>query len=138
MRPFSEADGLDGVGECCEVVPRGASGIDDVVHVVEDGVGQPISAEELPDVFDWVQFGSARWQKDQADVARQPEFGCRMPWCPIEQNDGMGSPSYTTRNLVEVQLHAARADKRECEACGLAPCGTDGGIEEPLIDVLGS
>lgn len=46
----------------------------------------------------------------------------------------MGSPGYTTRNLVEVQLHAARADKRECEACGLAPCGTDC-PEQPGIGV---
>lgn len=57
-----------------------------------------------------------------------------MPWRPIEEHDGMGSPGHTACNLVEVQLHAVRADKRECEACGLAPCGTDG-PEQPCVGV---
>lgn len=52
MRPFSEADGTDGVGECDEIVPRIRGGIDDVVHAIEDGVGQPVGTEKLPDVFD--------------------------------------------------------------------------------------
>lgn len=56
MRPFSEADGTDSFGECGEVVPRGAGGIDDVVDVVEDGVGQPVGAKELPDIFDRIEF----------------------------------------------------------------------------------
>lgn len=52
MSPFSEADGTDSVGECDGTVPRVTSSIDDVVHVIEDGVGQPVGAEELPDIFD--------------------------------------------------------------------------------------
>ncbi len=38
MSLFSEADGTDGIEECAEVVPRGAGSMDDVVHVIEDGV----------------------------------------------------------------------------------------------------
>ncbi|AQT03843.1 hypothetical protein A0U91_01030 [Acetobacter persici] len=70
MSPFSEADGTDGVWECDEIVPRVTSSIDDVVHVMEDGVCQPVGAEELPDIFDRVQFGSTRRQEDQTEIAR--------------------------------------------------------------------
>jgi len=31
-----------------------------MIDVFKDGIGQPVGAEELPDIFDWVQFGSAR------------------------------------------------------------------------------
>ncbi|OUI87899.1 hypothetical protein HK11_08945 [Acetobacter sp. DmW_043] len=48
-----------------------------------------------------------------------------MPWRPIKEQDGMGSPGHGARNLVDVQLHTVRANKRECETCGLAKCGTD-------------
>ncbi|BAK84008.1 transposase [Komagataeibacter medellinensis NBRC 3288] len=118
MHPFSEANEPDGFGERDEIVPRVTGGSDDMI---EDGVGQPVGAEELPDVFDRVQFGSTRWQEDQADIARQSEFGGRMPWRAIRQNDGMGFPGYTARNPVEMQVHTVRS-----EVCGLvAPCGTD-------------
>lgn len=125
MCPFSQADGTDNAGECDEVVPHVTGSIDDVVHIIEDGVGQHVGAEELPDVFDRVQFGSTRWQEDQADVARQSEFGGRMPWRPVEQHDGMGSPGHGARNLFDVQLDTVRADKRENEACGHATWSTD-------------
>lgn len=85
MRPFSEADRPDSFGERDKIVPRVTGDIDDVIDIVEDGVGQPVGAEELPDILDLVQFGSMRWQEDQADVARQSEFGGRMPRCVIKQ-----------------------------------------------------
>lgn len=37
----------------------------------------------------------------------------------------MSSPGHGARNLADVQLHTAHANKRECENCGLATCGTD-------------
>jgi len=62
--------------ECSEVVPRGAGGIDDVVHVVEDGVGQPVGAEELPDIFDRIESRSAgrglktvSWRPDEVNCS---------------------------------------------------------------------
>lgn len=35
-------------------VPSVACDVGDVVHVVEDGIGQPVGGEQLPDVFDRV------------------------------------------------------------------------------------
>ena len=91
MGPVSEADGSDGLWQGGEVVPCGACGFDDVFDAAEHGVGQPVGAQELPDILDRVQFGRAGRQEDQADVARQSEFGCCMPAGAIEQNDGMRS-----------------------------------------------
>lgn len=59
MSPFSETDGLDGFRECNEVVSGLTDGFDDMVYISEDGVGQSVGLQELPDIFDWVQFGSA-------------------------------------------------------------------------------
>ena len=50
MSPFSEANGLDSFGERGKVVPSITGGLDDIVHVFENGVGQPAGAEELPDI----------------------------------------------------------------------------------------
>lgn len=46
----------------------------------------------------------------------------------------MGAAGDTTRNFVEMQLHAVSADKREREACRFAARRTDG-AEQPGIDV---
>lgn len=62
-----------------------------MLDAVEDGIGQPVGAQELPDILDRVQFGSAGRQEDQADVARHFELGRRMPSGAIEQDDGMGT-----------------------------------------------
>jgi hypothetical protein len=57
-----------------EAVPGGAGVIEDVLVGVEDAVGEPIFAQELPDVFDWVQFRRPRRQRQQRDVVK---------WTPI-------------------------------------------------------
>lgn len=79
MSPLSEADGAYGIWQCNEIVPCGAGDVDNVLEVVEHGVGQPVGAKKLPDIFDRVQFGGAGWQEDQAEIARQSECGGRMP-----------------------------------------------------------
>lgn len=55
-----------------------------------------------------------------------------MPAGTIEQDDGMGSPCYTTCNLVDMQLHAGRPGKGQHQTCRLAECGADG-AEQPGI-----
>ena len=91
MSPLSETDGSDGFRQVGKVVPGGTGGVDDVLDAVEDGIGQPICAQELPDILDRVQFGSTGRQKDQADIAGELQFTGGMPSCAIEQHDGMGT-----------------------------------------------
>lgn len=99
MSPLSESDGSDAVRQRGKVAPSGIGGVDDVIDAVEDGVGQPVGAQELPDILDRVQFGSAGRQEDQADIAGQLQLVGGMPSCAIEQHDGVGNAGDATREL---------------------------------------
>ena len=70
MGPISHADRCDGVGQCDEFIPGLACGANDLVVGFEDAVGEPVGAQELPDVFDRVEFRRARRQQDQGQVLR--------------------------------------------------------------------
>jgi len=84
-----------------------------VLDPVEDDIGQPIGAQELPDILDRVQFGRARRWEDQADLARHFELGGGLPSCLIEQYDSVGASCHAPRDFLDVQLHAGRASERE-------------------------
>ena len=58
--PFAGGDGSDAIGVCDEGVPGAAASIEDCLVGVEDPIAQVISAQELPDVFDGVEFGGNR------------------------------------------------------------------------------
>ena len=62
MGPFPVSDGHDGPRLVDELVPGLATKGDDLVVGLEDPVGEPIVADELPDVLDRVEFGRSRWQ----------------------------------------------------------------------------
>jgi hypothetical protein len=52
--PAAQADGHDAPGLFDELVPGITAVIDDITLGVEDAVGQPVVADELPDVLNWV------------------------------------------------------------------------------------
>ena len=54
-------------------VPGEAAVIDDIVEGFEDPVRRPVLAHELPDIFLRVEFGRARRQRHQREVAGNPE-----------------------------------------------------------------
>src|SRR6266496_2937898 len=56
MCPIAQADRHDGPRLVDEVVPGVAAVIDDVVVGLEHAVGEPVVADELPDVFDRVEI----------------------------------------------------------------------------------
>ncbi len=56
MCPFSHSDGCDLPRPFDELVPGLAAMGEDVVVGLEDPVGEPVVAHELPDVFDRVKF----------------------------------------------------------------------------------
>jgi hypothetical protein len=51
-----------------EFIPGSATMIDEIIVGFKDAVGEPVIAEKLPDVFDWVEFGAFRRQGDDGDV----------------------------------------------------------------------
>ena len=57
MGPFSVADGHDRPRLLDEPVPGFAAEGEDLVVGLEDPVGEPIVAHELPDVLDRVELG---------------------------------------------------------------------------------
>ena len=59
MSPLPSAYGHDFPRLVDELVPGFAGEIDDIVVGLEDPVGQPVVAHELPDVLDRVQFGGS-------------------------------------------------------------------------------
>ena len=83
-RRFAGEFKAEAVGLVDEVSPSITGCIDDVVVAFEDAVGKPVGAHVLPDVLDRVQFRGAGWQKDQCDVGRHSETGCRVPSCAIK------------------------------------------------------
>ena len=44
------------------------------MDVVKYAVGEPIVADELPDILLRVQLGAFRWQRDDGDVVRHDEL----------------------------------------------------------------
>ena len=65
--------------------------IEDVVVALEGAVREPVVADELPDVFDGVEFGRAGRERHQGDIAGDFEGGGRMPSRLIEHDESMGA-----------------------------------------------
>ena len=57
-----------------ELVPGVATVVDDVVVGFEDPVGQPIVAQELPDILRRIEFGTFCRQRDDSDIWRDGEL----------------------------------------------------------------
>ncbi len=137
MRPVAETDGDDFPGLIDEFVPGGAAVIEDVVVGLEDAVGEPIVAHELPDVFDGIEFGSTRRQWHQGDVAGDDEVLGDVPSGLVEQHDGVSAGGNGGRDLSEVQGHrcgiATRHDDRRTLALGRADGAEEIGRGGPLI-----
>jgi len=57
MSPITEADGHYSPWFIGKSVPGEAAMIKNVVVGFEDRVREPIVADELPDILNWVQFG---------------------------------------------------------------------------------
>ena len=103
--PLAASDGHDAPRLVDEFVPGLAAVVDDVVVGLEDAVGQPVVAHELPDVLDRVELGALGGQRDDADVFRHFELASGMPSGLIHQHDGMGSRCDGERYFGEVQSH---------------------------------
>ena len=73
MNPGSQADGHDAPGLIDEFIPGSAAMIEEIVVGFEDAVGEPVIAEKLPDIFDWIELGAFWRQGDDGDVGWHDE-----------------------------------------------------------------
>ena len=72
-----------------ESVPGVAAVVDDVVVGFEDAVRQPVLPHELPDILLRVEFGGARRQRHERDIARHLERLGAMPAGAVEKENGV-------------------------------------------------
>jgi len=91
MGPFPITDGHDLPGLFDELVPGFATERDDVVVGFEDPVGEPVVADELPDVLDGIEFRGSRRQRQERDVGWDRQLVGGVPAGLIKQDDAMGA-----------------------------------------------
>jgi len=126
-RPLASCDGSDCAWLGGEGVPSVATGIDDGVVAVEDGVGEPVLAQVLPDVLHWIELGRVGRQLEQADVVRdgEPAPGL-MPAGSVEQHHGMAARRDVAADLGQMQVHRLAIGHRQNERCPRVAGRTDG------------
>jgi hypothetical protein len=79
VRPFAQSDGHDSPRLIGKLVPCFTAMVDEIVIRFENAIGEPVVADELPDVFHRVEFGAFRRQGDNGDVGRHNEARRHVP-----------------------------------------------------------
>jgi len=103
--------------------------IDDVVIGFEDSVGEPIGADELPEVLDGIELRAPRRQGQERDVVGNQELVGHVPAGLVEQEDGMGAGGDGLGDLDQVQAHALGGAARQDQAGALALFRADGAVD---------
>lgn len=126
MCPFAHSDGHDFPGHVGELVPSEAAVVKKVLVACEDAVGDPVVAQVLPDVFDWIEFGTLRRQRDETDVLRHNEPARQMPTGLIEQKRGMSARCDLFCDFGKMQVHRLSVAGGQNERRALAVAWADG------------
>lgn len=108
MCPVPKTDGHDAPGLVGELVPGLAAVGEDVVVAAEDPVGEPVLAQELPDVLHRVQLGRTGRERQEGDVRGHLEAPRHVPAGLVEDQDGMCIRVDRGADLGEVSLHRVR------------------------------
>jgi hypothetical protein len=133
VSPISEADGFDLVRQVEKAVP---GVFEDGLIVFEDAIGQPVLAQELPDILHRVQFRRACRQQDRHDVAGNPETAGGVPSGPIEQEHRASAMCDLARDDIEMGLHGLGVGGGHDESGARVPRGTDGTEQEGAVVAL--
>ena len=88
--PLSCGDGGDGGCIVCEEVPCVAALVHDIGVAVEDGYGELVGAQVLPDVFDRVEFGRVWRERERRDVVGRHETLACVPAGAVEDEYRVG------------------------------------------------
>ena len=106
-----------------------AAVIDDVVVAGEHSVGEPVLAQELPDILLRVQFRTLGGQRNDGDVARHVEPCREVPSGLIHHQHGMASGRDLCGYFGQVEVHRLRIAPGQHQARGL-PLGRADGTED--------
>ncbi len=126
MSPIAEADRHDDPGLGDELVPGIAAVVEDGTIGGEDPVGEPVVAQELPEVLDRVQLRAFGRQWQEGEVGRHDELVRQVPSRLIEQQHGVRSRRDRLGDLGQVQVHRRAVAARQNEGRPLALPGADG------------
>ena len=126
MGPVAHADGHDLPRLIDEAVPSLATMVDEIVVGLEDAVGQPVVAQELPDILDGVQFGALRWERHERDGRWHDEVARHVPSGLVEEKNRVLAGRDLGRDLGQVQGHRLSVATGQDERCALAVARADG------------
>ena len=111
--------------------------VEDVVVGLEDTVGEPIVAHELPDVFYGVELGRFRRQRQERDVVWNGQLRRNMPSGLIEDENGMRAGSNRKRDLFQMESHGLGVARGKNETGAFSLYRADGaedvGRVRPLV-----
>src|SRR6266700_6838064 len=141
--PIAVGNGHDLPRLIGESVPGVAAAVDDVVEGFADAVRKPVLAHELPDIFLAVELGCARWQRQERDVARNPEIFRAVPAGLIEDENGVRAGGDLRGDLVEMKLHGFAVAGRQHERGARSALGANraeqvGRLGALIVDGTGS
>ena len=126
MCPIAETDGHDGPRLIDEFVPRIATVVENILVGEEHAVGEPVVADELPDVLDRVEFGALRRQWHERDVGRYGELVRQVPSRLVDEECGVATGGDGGGDLGQVQVHRLGIASGQDERRSFAKRGTDG------------
>jgi len=120
-----------------KLVPGVTAVVNDRVVAGEHAIGQPVVAQELPDILLRVQLGAFGWQRDDGDVCRNDQPLRDVPSGLVDQQHGMPPGRDPCRDLDQVVVHrfgiAPRHDEPGRLALRRADRAEDVGRCGPLI-----
>src|ERR1700756_5953018 len=125
MSPIAEGDRHEPPGLVDELVPGMAAVIEDGAIGGEDPVGEPVVAQELPEVLDRVQLRAFGRQWQEGEVGWHDELVRQVPSRLIEQQHGVRSRRYRLGDLGQMQVHRGGVAAWQNEGCAFALLGTD-------------
>jgi hypothetical protein len=115
VSPLAESDGHDTPGLIDQVVPSLAAMMRRDRRRIEDAVGKPVLAHELPDFFDRIELGAFWRQRNDGDVGRHEEASRQVPAGLIDQKDGVGGGMAMASPELSARSHAIRLGIRSLQ-----------------------
>ena len=102
-----------------------AAVVDDILVGFEDAVGEPVFADELPDILDRIEFWRFRRQGLYRDVFGDLQIVGHVPSCLIHDENGVRIIGNVSSDFDEMLVHGMSIAPRHDEGCGLALFGAD-------------
>ena len=99
--------------------------VDNVVVGFEHTIREPVIAHELPEVFYRIEFGRARRQWQDGNVARHDQVLRQMPASLIHDEDSMRIVVNMSGDFGQVLVHGIGVAPRHDEGCGFSVPGAD-------------